>query len=72
MNATIKANMHSEISRTIMISNNLSHCSYKYTCSCQSVRPDFRVQANALAVVLTMRRWKMEKRRSEGDLLEEV
>lgn len=40
MNATIKANMYYELSGTILISNNLSHCSYKYTYHCQSMCPD--------------------------------
>lgn len=40
MNATIKANMYYEFSGTILISNNLSHCSYKYTYRCQSMCPD--------------------------------
>ena len=40
MNATIKANMYCEFSGTILISNNLSHCSYKYTYRCQSMCPD--------------------------------
>lgn len=61
MNATIKANMRSEISRTIMISNNLSHCSYKYTYTWQSMCPDLS-SANAVAVVIT----KVEAKCYEG------
>lgn len=44
MNATIKTDIHSKFSTAILISNNLSHCSYKYTSSHQSMCPDFRVQ----------------------------